>query len=418
MLVSIIITNHNYGKYLARCLRSCLDQSLDKSDYEIIVVDDCSTDNSKLIIKKFLREKNIKFFFTKKNLGVAAAANLGIKKSKGKYFVRIDSDDYVSKDFCKFLYLYINSNSRLFCVSCNYYLVNENEEKIKEENANSNPISCGIMYSKSKFLKAGMYNSYFRHREEEEIRARLGDRYEKENLPIPLYRYRMHQTNKTKVADYNKLWKNRIRNIYLNKKNLNTDSNSKRLLKDIVAIIPARLNSKRLKNKNIRKIWGKPMIYWAINECKKSIYIRDVYVSSEDNKILEIAKKFNVKTIKRPKYLSGDKVFKIDVIRNAVRTIIPRRPQIIVIVQANSPDVSFVDIDRCIAKLINNNLNEVMSVDNQLNQNAAIRVVKYNSLFQESLSVHFGVVKTNIADIHLYKDLKSLENKSKKYYEN
>ena len=55
---SIIITNYNYSKFLTRCLRSCFNQSLDRSHYEIILVDDNSSDNSMNVAKKFKNEKN------------------------------------------------------------------------------------------------------------------------------------------------------------------------------------------------------------------------------------------------------------------------------------------------------------------------------------------------------------------------
>ena len=60
------------------------------------------------------------------------------------------------------------------------------------------PISCGIMYRRDHLVNYGMYNQNFRHREEEELRQRLGSLYKIGYLEIPLYRYRMHEKNKTK----------------------------------------------------------------------------------------------------------------------------------------------------------------------------------------------------------------------------
>mgnify|MGYP001245028519 CR=1 FL=1 len=102
MKISIIITNYNYGKFISTCLKSCFNQSFSKKDYEVILVDDCSNDHSKKKIKKFEHKKNFKFIENKKNLGVARSANIGIKNSNGKYFVRVDADDYVDKNFLYF----------------------------------------------------------------------------------------------------------------------------------------------------------------------------------------------------------------------------------------------------------------------------------------------------------------------------
>ena len=62
----------------------------------------------------------------------------------------------------------------------------------------------------------------------------------------------------------------------------------------IVAIIPAKGTSRRLPGKNIYPIWGKPMLYWAIKACKESKYNIEPWVSTEDNKIAEIAKKIGL----------------------------------------------------------------------------------------------------------------------------
>ena len=72
---------------------------------------------------------------------------------------------------------------------------------IDVQSSNKN-ISCGIMYRKDLLSQFGMYNSNFRHREEEELRKRVGDYYKIHHLNIPFYRYRMHSSNKTKTKEY------------------------------------------------------------------------------------------------------------------------------------------------------------------------------------------------------------------------
>ena len=264
------------------------------------------------------------------------------------------------------------------------------------------------MYDKKKFIKYGMYNKKFRHREEEELKIRLAEKYKIFNLPLPLYRYRMHKSNKTKTNDYINNFKDKISKISKEK----ILGNKKRYFKNIIVIIPARGNSKRFKNKNIFKIKNKPMIYYAIQAAKNSKLISNIFVSSENKKVLNIAQKYKSKIIKRPKHLSKDNVFKIDVIRHAVLEIEKKDKvlsSLIVSLQANSPEVKSYHIDEAIIKLVKNNLHEVISVDENLNSNAAIRVMKREALFQKSLSTYLGCIKTNISDIHYKKDLKKLD---------
>ena len=199
--VSIIITNYNYGKYLSRCLRSCLSQK--GALCEVIVVDDASTDNSMEALQPFNDE--IKIIRNKKNVGCAESANRGIKAAKSQFVIRVDADDFVSADMSYFMKTYLESNHDAFCVSCDYVLVNEHEEIIERKYAEKNNISCGIMYRRDLLLEFGGYNAEMRHREEEELRKRLGEYYKIHHLRFPFYRYRMHKTNKTKETEY-KTW--------------------------------------------------------------------------------------------------------------------------------------------------------------------------------------------------------------------
>ena len=112
MKVSIIVTNYNYGKYIGKCLDSLLNQNFAKKNYEVILIDDYSKDNSLKIANEFLFFKNFKILKNLKNLGVAASSNKGIKHAKGNFFVRVDSDDYVSKNFIKELYNKINRKKK------------------------------------------------------------------------------------------------------------------------------------------------------------------------------------------------------------------------------------------------------------------------------------------------------------------
>ena len=409
MKASIIITNYNYSKYLARCIRSCSNQSSDRELYEIILVDDASNDDSIEVAKRFQAEKNFHIIQNKKNLGVAGSANQGILASKAEFIVRIDADDYVSNDFLRFLVFYLEDNKSCFCVSCDYHYVDDNENKFQKIKYDKVPVSCGVMYRKDKLIQFGMYNEEFKHREEEELRARLGPAYKIENLGISLYRYRKHNNNKTLQLKSMNEFKNRLYNNF----NVKTDleDNKSTDLDFPVVVIPARLGSQRLKEKNIQNYKNKPMIVWAIQAALQSKYIKKVYVSSESDNILNIATENKCEIIKRPDFLSEPDVYKMDVIIHAVNEIKKfRRPSIVVSVQANSPQITAEIIDKSIDHLIKYNLNEVVSVDQNLNQNGALRVLKYNSVFDKNLSTHFGVIKTNLMDIHTQEDLNKINS--------
>jgi len=196
--VSIIITNYNYEKFIARCVRSCLSQK--NTNVEVIVVDDCSETSVDEVLLPF--GNNVRLIKNKINTGVAESSNIGLKLSKAQFVIRVDADDFVSSDMCYFMKTYLESNHDAFCVSCDYYLVDEHENMLERKYAKLDNISCGIMYRKDQLLRFGGYKPDQRHREEEELRKRLGDYYKIHHLQIPFYRYRMHNTNKTKSKEY------------------------------------------------------------------------------------------------------------------------------------------------------------------------------------------------------------------------
>lgn len=97
-LVSIIIPNYNGEGYLKGCISTILKSKYDK--FELLFVDDGSTDESKKIIKRFiLQDKRIKLYKNKKNLGASASRNKGLKECKGNVIVFLDNDVEVKKDW-------------------------------------------------------------------------------------------------------------------------------------------------------------------------------------------------------------------------------------------------------------------------------------------------------------------------------
>jgi len=89
-LVSIITPSYNASKFIEECIRSVLDQSY--TNWELIIVDDCSSDNSCEMIRKY-NDKRIQLFELDSNVGAAEARNVAIRKAKGKYIAFLDSDD-------------------------------------------------------------------------------------------------------------------------------------------------------------------------------------------------------------------------------------------------------------------------------------------------------------------------------------
>ncbi|MEG0916301.1 MAG: glycosyltransferase [Myroides sp.] len=110
MLISVIIPLYNNQNLVSRCVESVLSQISD-FDFEIIIINDGSTDNSlKIVIDRYQNIRNVSII-DKKNEGVSKTKNLGISLAKGKYIMFLDSDDFIFSGTLKNILQFLNTNS-------------------------------------------------------------------------------------------------------------------------------------------------------------------------------------------------------------------------------------------------------------------------------------------------------------------
>lgn len=195
--VSVIITCYNKERFISRAINSCINQSLPNDQFEILVVDDASTDQSVEAISlyhgfagyNFIRTK-----FLKKNKGPAHASNVGIKMAKGKYIVRVDGDDYIHKDFLKTMVEVLDWNPVVGFVYCDLIVVTgtgaPNQRKFQlnslERLLNH---GAGVMFRKKHLDALGGYNEDLRNCEDYDLLLRYEKRYRGYHLRLPYYRY-------------------------------------------------------------------------------------------------------------------------------------------------------------------------------------------------------------------------------------
>lgn len=215
--ISIIIATYNSEKFISRAIRSCLEQSMDKRDYEIIVVDDGSTDNTDYILNSF--GDWIKIIKLDKNYGLPFACNMGIKAALSRFVLRVDADDFINEELLKVEYLFLSMNNDFDAVACDYFISDENENLIERKNAEKEPIACGILFRKDKLIEIGLYDESFQLLEDEDLRVRYLKKFNIQRIPLPLYRYRMHDNNITKQKNKMAIFRQK-----LNTKHGNTGS--------------------------------------------------------------------------------------------------------------------------------------------------------------------------------------------------
>lgn len=186
--LSIIVPIYNVEKYLPRCIESILNQTF--REFELILINDCSTDNCKEIFEKYKKIDSRIIVVNKKNGGVSSARNFGIDISRGEYIGFVDPDDFIDANMYEILFNTANSyNSDM--VICDYYKVSEydikkyeeiqlNNKGIIVENINNIDAIERILTVGEKFIFA--WNKIYKRRLFENLRYNEGMIYEDEFL--------------------------------------------------------------------------------------------------------------------------------------------------------------------------------------------------------------------------------------------
>ncbi len=209
MLVSIVCPTYNRAAYLAEAVESVLKQSY--KNIELIVVDDCSTDSTPILMEYFCKkDKRVKYIVNRHNEGISCARNIGIKASNGSYIAVMDSDDIMSPDRIK------KSLAKLKDCDCVYssYLQADENGKVygmvtpkapaqlnMPEILKSQMIPHVTMVGKKKFF---CYKDDYRSNDDMYLVAKMfseGVKFKKIREPLMIVRYHQNSTSNTKKKD-------------------------------------------------------------------------------------------------------------------------------------------------------------------------------------------------------------------------
>ena len=213
--VSVIIPTYNRADLLPRAIRSVLNQTF--QDFELIIVDDCSTDNTQEVVNEFQKKDDrIKYIKLDKNSGAPAhPKNVGIQKSKGEYLAFLDHDDeWLPVKLEKQLKLFAR-NRKLGFVSCNVFIVNDKQSKEREHkiprSANyflsflEGDIICSsssVMVKKSVLNDIGYFDERFKVIDDWDMWIRISQKYAFDFVDEPLLKYYIHSSSVTKTISF------------------------------------------------------------------------------------------------------------------------------------------------------------------------------------------------------------------------
>lgn len=366
--VSVIITTRNYGKYLKKAVESVQNQTF--KDFELIIVDDGSTDNTKEILKEYESNKKIKIITHAENKGLIASCIEVINASKGEFIIRLDADDYFDENALLVLSTFLDNHPDVALVYPDFFQIAE-DGKILDytrlpkigEDTKLLDIPCngaGTMFRRSCYNAVGGYNPNIRYQDGYDLWIKFINRFKVANVNLPLFYYRKHPSSVTSQPE--KLLKARR---YIKSTFLKERLKGKKL--KILGIIPARAHD-YCDYLAIRNLNGKPLIAYTIDEALKTELLDTVIFTTEDEKIAEVASKYGVEIILRPEELSKPKTSIVPTINYVLDRLKKNgyEPDVVVLLHVNSPLKKEEHITEAINTLLIFGTDSVISVCDDL----------------------------------------------------
>ena len=301
-LVTVYITNHNYGKYLQQSIESVLSQTY--QNYELIIIDDGSTDNSKKIIEKYEDHPKVEVVFQKRK-GLTVSNNIALKLAMGEFVLRLDADDYLDKSALKILIDEFD-DEMVGIVFGDWYVIDDKGvvlEIQRRHDFNSEVTmfdqpahgAC-TMFRKKCLEELSGYDESVSMQDGFEVWLKLIKHYRVKNINLPVFYYRQHGTNLTR--DKSELLNARSKVLK------NFAENNGIVQPKVVAILPVRGSIVDSRSQPFLTIQNRYLIDWSLDGLAETGAIDKVIVTSSDESVLAHVKenygKNKFYTLKRP----------------------------------------------------------------------------------------------------------------------
>lgn len=292
--ITVYIASHNYGRFLKAAIESVLRQNFDS--WELLIINDNSSDNTQEIMELYAGDERIKIFKTDGIL-LPAVANFALKRSKGKYLIRLDADDVFDENILLVLSNYLDRHPQYALVFPDYYLMDEKggiyaqERRIELFQFNHTydiPAHGACTMIRKRILeKLGGYREDLGAQDGFDLWSKVIEEYECGNINLPLFYYRQHgsnlTTNKHRIFSARRTIK---RDAVISKLNI---------YKPITAIIPCREKYDLFPNFWSKEAdeYGNTFLDLSIQRCIGSRLFDNIVVTCDNNKVLEIMEKYN-----------------------------------------------------------------------------------------------------------------------------
>ncbi len=283
-LVTVYITNHNYARFITQSIKSVLDQTI--QDFELLIIDDGSTDNSKQIIEQFRDHPKVGIIY-QRNKGLNITNNIAMRAARGKFLMRLDADDFLAPDALEIMSNILEKDDSLGLVFPDYYYVDAQGAVTGEERRHhfdsevslyDQPAHGACTMIRLSFLKElGGYNESFTCQDGYDLWIKFVVHHKVTNVNKPLFFYRRHgknlTTNEEKILRTRKAIKEVFVNQYMR-------------IPYTIAVIPVRSMHIGDVNWPLHELESKNILERKIEQCLASDKLKKVVVSTSDAEIL------------------------------------------------------------------------------------------------------------------------------------
>jgi len=206
--VTIFIATYNQCNFLENAIKSALNQDYPKENYEVLVINDGSTDDTKQILSKY--KGNVRIIHNN-HIGFIETCNQGIREAQGEYFIRLDSDDIFDSRIVTIEAAVLDNHPDIIGVYCDHILIYDDRRKVVliSDDDIFEMIACGVMMKTNLLKKVGGYRETFW--EEYDLYIRLLNFGNFFHIAKTLYVYRRHNKNMTnEINNRTKGWRELI----------------------------------------------------------------------------------------------------------------------------------------------------------------------------------------------------------------